>query len=122
MAGESRFRPAHRIGRATGFDAVFSSRQVLRGKVFDLHYSSNALGTARIGLVVPKRLVASAVMRNRVKRLAREFFRCRRTALPCLDLVLRLARLPAEGLPKSPQLRSDIDRLFQRLPQLEATP
>lgn len=61
-------------------------------------------------------------MRNRVKRLAREFFRCRRAALPCLDLVLRLARLPAEGLPESPQLRSDIDRLFQRLPQLEATP
>ena len=121
MAGESRFRPAHRIGRATGFDAVFSSRQVLRGNVFDLHYSSNTVGTPRIGLVVPKRLVGSAVMRNRVKRLTRELFRCRRNGLPCMDLVLRLARLPSEGLPEGGLLRNDLDRLLQRLPK-EAKP
>lgn len=88
----------------------------MRGKVFDLHYTHNTAGSARIGLVVPKRLVRSAVARNRVKRVARELFRCRRSALPHLDLVLRLVRLPETGLPVAPVLRSDIDGLLQRLP------
>lgn len=46
--------------------------------------------TARLGVVVPKRLVKAAVLRNLIKRLGREQFRLLRPQLPARDLVLRL--------------------------------
>ncbi len=116
MAGEYCFRPAHRLGRATGFGAVFSSRRVLRGKVFDLHYTNNDVGTARLGMVIPKRNVRLSVIRNRLKRLTRDVFRQRRARLPAFDLVVRLARLPASGMPDSLVLRAEIETLLGRLP------
>ena len=42
----------------------------------------------RIGLIIAKRHVRTAVARNRVKRLVRESFRRRRQQLPALDLVV----------------------------------
>ena len=49
---------------------------------------------ARLGLVVPKRLARRAVMRNLMKRIAREVFRHNRIDLPAMDLILKLARKP----------------------------
>ncbi|MDG2271754.1 MAG: ribonuclease P protein component [Halioglobus sp.] len=45
----------------------------------------------RLGLVIAKKNVRLAVHRNRIKRVAREFFRTRPGAASCLDVVL-LAR------------------------------
>ena len=89
---------------------------MLRGVLFDLHYRRNDVGTARLGLVIPKRNVRMAVLRNRFKRLAREVFRGQRQSLPTFDLVLRLARpLPSDAL-ENAVLREDIERLLSRLP------
>ena len=41
----------------------------------------------RLGLVVPKKVLSHAVDRNRIKRLARSYFRLRQHDLPCLDYV-----------------------------------
>ncbi len=49
---------------------------------------------ARLGVVIAKRFIASAVRRNLLKRLARENFRLLRQQLPSYDLVLRLAARP----------------------------
>jgi ribonuclease P protein component len=43
---------------------------------------------ARLGLVISKKHVGSAVARNRVKRLCREAFRHRAATLPCIDIVV----------------------------------
>lgn len=51
--------------------------------------AANGGGGPRLGLAVAKRRVATAVGRNRIKRLAREGFRRRRVGLPSLDLVLQ---------------------------------
>jgi ribonuclease P protein component len=59
---------------------------------FALHYRPNGLSDARIGFVIPKKQARSAVLRNAVKRQARELFRQRRSGLPPLDLVLRLSQ------------------------------
>lgn len=75
---------------AAQFAEVFAARKVLRGARFALHYRPNGLPAARLGLVIPKKQARSAVLRNAIKRQAREVFRRRRASLPCADLVLRL--------------------------------
>lgn len=77
---------------------MFSSRLMLRGTeapLFVLHYRfSTATNGARLGMVIPKRYAKSAVLRNAIKRQAREAFRLVAGRLPACDLVLRLARVP----------------------------
>ena len=46
----------------------------MNGEYFIVLYSQNDLGASRLGVTVSKR-VGCAVTRNRVKRLAREYFR-----------------------------------------------
>ncbi|MBM4181591.1 MAG: ribonuclease P protein component [Betaproteobacteria bacterium] len=50
----------------------------------------NGLEHARLGLIIPKRIIADAVRRNRVKRLLREGFRLRQHELHGLDIVARM--------------------------------
>lgn len=64
----------------------------MRGTYFILHYRPNGLSVPRLGLVIPKKQAHAAVLRNAIKRQAREFFRHHRSGLPPLDLVLRLAQ------------------------------
>lgn len=50
----------------------------------------NGTGSARLGLIVGKRVLKRAVDRNRAKRLIRESFR-QRVEMPAVDVVVRLA-------------------------------
>lgn len=80
-----------------------------------LHYRPNELGTARLGVVVAKKLAKRANVRNLVKRIGREVFRKRRATLPACDLVLRLHAPVAEATRAA--LAEDVERLLARLPQ-----
>jgi len=71
-----------------------TSPQRLRGGCFELRYRRNEASGARLGLVIPKRLARRAVLRNLIKRLAREAFRHALPKLPAVDMVLRLSRPP----------------------------
>lgn len=42
----------------------------------------------RLGLAVAKKSVKTAVQRNRIKRLCREFFRLHKTKIACADYVI----------------------------------
>ena len=86
------FRRQFRLLTPAQFAETFSARKVLRGAHFALHYRPNGLPDARIGFVIPKKQARSAVLRNAIKRQARELFRQRRSSLPPLDLVLRLSQ------------------------------
>lgn len=117
------FRYQHRLHTAAAFSTVFSVRRVFRGAVFDLHYCSrnpgegSEPGTARLGLVIAKKLAHRAVQRNLLKRLARESFRLARQTLPPYDLVLRLAKMPGRSLDSAARRawRIDIEHLLGRL-------
>jgi ribonuclease P protein component len=120
------FLPAFRFHAAKDFSRVFAARSKFRGKYFDLHYlacDTELAGSARLGLVVAKKLARYAVQRNLLKRLAREAFRHTRGRLPPYDLVLRLARPPgniqgseSETAANMRRLwRTDIDQLLDRL-------
>ncbi|MBF0474351.1 MAG: ribonuclease P protein component [Deltaproteobacteria bacterium] len=55
---------------------------------FIIKYSNNDVGVTRIGLGISRR-VGNAVVRNRIRRLIREFFRQNREAFPQgIDLVV----------------------------------
>jgi len=91
------FARCYRLTKTDEFSSVFGFRKAIRGKLLMLHYQprTDSNASARLGLVVGKKLLKRAVDRNRVKRIVREQFRLRRATLPNLDLIVRLAAKPA---------------------------
>lgn len=114
--------PRHyRLTKTDEYSSVFGFRRALKSAHFLLHYrprASDEVGstqelTARLGVVVPKRLIKAAVRRNLIKRLGREQFRLLLTLLPARDLVLRLAVKPGELNRK--ELAEEIRKLLLKL-------
>jgi len=114
VAGDASFRPEVRLRRAEEYSAVFSARKVLRNGAFDLHVLRREDGSARLGLVIPKKIARLSVLRNTIKRIARDAFRRRRLELPPVDLVLRLARKPVDGTLDRVTVRREIEALIER--------
>lgn len=114
----SGFGPDRRLRQAGEYGAVFAHRRVLRGERFDLHYRPNGSSSARLGLVIAKKLARHAVWRNAIKRVGRETFRRVRRDLPAMDLVLRLAK-PVSSMDAVARLawRTDIEALMAKLPR-----
>jgi ribonuclease P protein component len=54
-------------------------------------YRPNSAATARLGVVIAKKHVRSAVNRNLVRRIVRESFRLIRAHLPKMDIVVRVS-------------------------------
>ncbi|MFP5409694.1 MAG: ribonuclease P protein component [Gammaproteobacteria bacterium] len=94
------------------FDRVFADNQRARTDTLLVMARPNAAGFARLGMVIPKRLLARAVDRNRVKRCVRESFRQVRAELPACDFVVRLIVRPEPG-----NEARDLSRTFKRAGQ-----
>ena len=118
-AGPRPFGRGLRLLQAAEFSAVISARRSVRGESFDLLYKPNGGKGPRLGLVVAKKFARRAVMRNLLKRLARESFRLAVPGLPALDLVLRLKKsVPGPvGRAGRQQFRVEMDGLLARLPR-----
>lgn len=81
----------HRLSRSRDFDAVYRQGRSVSTRFLTLYWfgREDATGSPRLGLSVPKKAVASAVARNRIKRRLRELWRARVDALdPARDYVL----------------------------------
>ena len=116
------FRSAQRLHKPQEFSAVVAARRVVRGELFDLHYSLTGGGVSRLGLIVPKRLARTASLRNAIKRQGREAFRLIAVEISPCDLVLRLRR-PLKGLSARDDIqrrvwRRELGDLLKRLPML----
>lgn len=109
------FRPVYRLRKTDEYSSVFAFRKAVRGRFFVLHYRPNGVVTARLGVVVAKKLVQRAVQRNFIKRMAREAFRHLREKLPPHDMVLRLNAKVATA--SQAELREELQQLFRRLPR-----
>lgn len=88
MSDAKRFSFPKELRLRTGaeFDAVFAAKLSAGDGVLVLHARPNALGHARLGLAVSRK-VGGAVRRNRWKRCLREAFRLAQHELPAMDLV-----------------------------------
>ena len=105
-----RYRRNQRL-RTAEVGAVLATGRRLRGPCLSVQLRGNGLPIARLGLIVPKRHLPRAVDRNRVKRVLREWFRCRQDILRGQDVLVRITRpTPATGLDIE-----DIDRLLAEL-------
>jgi ribonuclease P protein component len=109
------FGASLRLHKTDEFSSVFAFRRVVRGRYFALHYCPGQVDTARLGVVVAKKLAKRAVQRNLLKRIGRDVFRHARASLPAYDLVLRLSAKVADVSKRS--LREDMVALFERLPR-----
>jgi ribonuclease P protein component len=88
-----------RITEKSEFQRVFSQGEKLWGRLFVCYVLIEAATERRLGLVVSRK-VGGAVVRNRVKRHIREFFRLNRHRLtPGLQLVVvaRMASAVLDG-------------------------
>lgn len=69
----------------------------------------------RLGLATPKRLLRTAVKRNRVKRLIRESFRLGQNRLTNKDVMI-VVRRPVED---ERRFRSDLNRIWHQVSELQ---
>ena len=74
----------HRLSRSRDFDAVYRRGRSVSTRFLTLYWFTREEGDGepRLGLSVPKKAVAGAVARNRIKRQLRELWRVRVEALP----------------------------------------
>jgi ribonuclease P protein component len=109
----ARFPREARLLRPAEFKACFDARQSLSGRLFRLHLRAPAPAAARLGLAVSRKVSPHAVIRNRIKRIARDSFRRARSGLPPVDVVLLAKREAASA--SAAELRADLATLWRRL-------
>ncbi len=80
-AVDNRLPRSRRITRKRDIDRLFREGRVLRGRSIVCLVLPNGMATSRVAVGVSRKL-GGAVVRNRLKRLAREVFRLNRTLLP----------------------------------------
>ena len=87
------FSTDQRLRKSADFEAVFKNTTVrVSGKYLLLLAKTNELDHPRLGIVVAKKNVSSAVQRNRIKRNLRESFRHNKSRLAGFDLVVLCRR------------------------------
>ncbi|MCZ6497522.1 MAG: ribonuclease P protein component [Gammaproteobacteria bacterium] len=101
-----------RLTKAKDFGRVFANPTRSSDRYFTALSHPNKGNTARLGLTVSRRIARNAVDRNRLKRLAREVFRCQQD-LPLLDFVV-LANKAAPAA-ENRVLRDSLQRHFDIL-------
>jgi ribonuclease P protein component len=109
-----------RLRRPADFAALRTSSGRAGGRCFHVRYQNNALGHARLGLAISKRVSKRAVDRNRIKRLLRESFRRVRHRLPAVDLMV-MAREQATTM-SGALLLLELDALWLKLLAGQALP
>ena len=110
-----------RLRRPSEYAAALKGKRIARGALFVVNTprQSSSSDTARLGLIIPKRLAAKAVTRNTIKRVIREAFRLQRPYLAHKDLVFRLhSKVPDLSLRQlRKQVRTEVDGLLQKARQ-----
>lgn len=113
----AKFGSSARLTDSTEFGTALKTKPIARGQHIYVHFSPNPALTARLGVIVPKRLLRLATTRNAVKRVFREAFRQHRSGLRYGHFVFRLLRRPKyDSLTDlKSMLRSEADQLINLL-------
>lgn len=81
-----------RLLKTDEYSSVFNFRCGQNGSFLRVYAKPNLMGGARLGIVVGKRELRTAVARNLAKRTVREVFRIHRHQLPALDIIVRIMK------------------------------
>jgi ribonuclease P protein component len=114
-----RFPRRARIRTSADYQAVFSEGIRVSGSYFRCHLAMKAseanLATverARLGIAVSKRVDKTAVGRNKIKRVCREWFRLHQDEL--LPVRYVVVAKPEANQISGLRLRTDLEKLFRR--------
>ncbi len=100
------FRKTHRLTKGSDFQRVYQGGKLIKNEHFRLYVlPREGESTPRLGLSVSKKM-GKAVVRNRLKRWIREWFRTRKDELTGLDIVVQ---------PKPPAVALDHEALEESL-------
>ncbi len=102
----------HRFGARGAFGPVLRGSRKVRGRLAVLHVVPGQRDISRLGIALTRRLVPSALERNRVKRLARELFRRHPLKRSGLDCVVALRERFDPG--NAAALRDELSGLFDQ--------
>ena len=110
---ESRFPRSARLLTAAEYTVVFRKSRRFSDRYWTVLVRSDAQGQARLGLAIAKKRAKRAVDRNRIKRVARESFRCHQHQLQGCELVI----MNRDGADKvdAATLRLSLDTLMSRI-------
>jgi ribonuclease P protein component len=103
------------IRKSDDFREVFEKGNTYTTKSFIVHCNKNSLGYPRLGVVIGKKLFASAVKRNRLKRLIREVFRKNKHQFNSLDVVIVASKKNAETLDYDNTRKEICDKISLKL-------
>lgn len=116
-----------KIRKTDEFSSVFRFRCARRGQGLDVVAGPNGQAYPRLGLIVPKKIITTAVGRNRVKRLLREWFRLHQGGFPGIDVIARLksrqpeSELKVEFLDGLAVCKACVDKRLASLPNQNRT-
>lgn len=125
MSSQARFDfpRDRRLSSKADFQRVFGGAKRVSDRFFTLLVKRNTGDvadtecSARLGLAVAKRRVATAVGRNRIKRQARELFRSNHAMLPGVDIVVLVNRANAKTDKQT--IRRSLSGLFAQIQALD---
>lgn len=106
------FPKRNRLLKADEYQRVFKQGRKYRGAWFLFICCPNELSHARLGLAIAKRHIASAVVRNRIRRLIRESFRHYQTKLGAIDIIVMMQK---ELLTVNNEVCKDLHHQWQAL-------
>nr|WP_279626417.1 ribonuclease P protein component [Gilliamella mensalis] len=95
------------------FNHVFQESTRAGSPFLTLVARKNNSNHMRLGFAIAKKQVKRAHERNRIKRLAKEYFRHRQHQLPNIDFIL-MAKQPVIGLDNQ-QIVETLNKLCQRI-------
>ena len=104
------FHSHYRLRQASAFAALLSRAKRVRHGSFLIRSLKNKDSHARLGLSVSTKRVKHAVVRNRIKRLARETFRYHCAELPHKDYLLSYH---GPAIPQSDEIAATLKRFWQ---------
>lgn len=113
MTDGARFPRRARLTGRRAFTQVFAQPIKSSDRYFTVLARPNALAYPRLGLAISRKAAKLAVVRNRVKRIARESFRLHQAQLGGTDYVV-LGR-PGMAELTNPVLFASLARHWQRL-------
>jgi ribonuclease P protein component len=106
-----------RLLRPGDFAALRAAAERISSRHFRAEYRASPTDGTRLGMAVSRRVSKRAVVRNRIRRVTREYFRVHRATLPKFDVLLIARTSAAEQT--NDALRADLEMLWRKLSALK---
>jgi len=111
---DQRFGKHQRLLKASEFQNVFDNHSIKAScGNFLFLAAKNQQTFSRLGFIIAKKNIRTAVQRNRIKRLAREYFRTQGGSFPGYDIIM-LARRGLDTM-SNKEIQSILEQQWQRL-------